>query len=98
MKIPALLAGGLLLLSPWAMRGAEGHPALPGAPVPEIIVTSPYDNVVLPVERDAPDPSWARPSGNGPSGNGPSNEAQATGAATRPAATDAGTEATGRAP
>ena len=61
MKIFALLVSGLLALSPTAPMAADRHPGLPGAPVGQTVIASPYENVVLPVEREAPDPLWGSP-------------------------------------
>jgi hypothetical protein len=61
MKNPAFLACGMLALLPLEAMAAERHPALPGAVRAQPVVASPYDNSVVPLERDAPDPSWARP-------------------------------------
>jgi len=61
MKTPALLACGLLALSPCQSMASDRHPALPGVAVGQTVIASPYENVVLPVEREAPDPSWGSP-------------------------------------
>ena len=45
---------------------ADRHPALPGEVVGQTVIASPYENVVLPVEREAPDPSWANLSAEAP--------------------------------